>query len=166
MVSVRINGETARLDSEPDTPLLWVIRCERKLTGTKFGCGVGICGACTVLLNDQAVPACQLPVGTLDGARITTVEGLDSVEARALKDAWIAVDVVQCGYCQSAQLVAATALLMRHPRPDDKQINEAMKNIACRCGTFPRIRKAIHKAAESLGSVSIWNAHANARNRS
>ncbi|KVV04108.1 (2Fe-2S)-binding protein [Burkholderia ubonensis] len=150
MVSVRINGETAHVDSEPDTPLLWVIRCERKLTGTKFGCGVGICGACTVLLNDQAVPACQIPVGTLNGARITTVEGLDSAEARALKDAWLAVDVVQCGYCQSSQLVAATALLMRCPRPDDRQIDEAMKNIACRCGTFPRIREAIHKAVESL----------------
>lgn len=128
-----------------------MIRCDRKLTGTKFGCGVGICGACTVLLNDQVVPACQLPVGTLNGARITTIEGLDGVEARALKAAWIAVDVVQCGYCQSAQLIAATALLMRCPRPDDTQINDAMKNIACRCGTFPRIRKAIQAAAQALG---------------
>ncbi|TCW84339.1 isoquinoline 1-oxidoreductase [Burkholderia sp. SRS-46] len=151
MVSVRINGETARIRSEPDTPLLWVIRCERKLTGTKFGCGVGICGACTVLLNDQPVPACQIPVGTLDGAHVTTIEGLDSVEARALKDAWLACDVVQCGYCQSAQLVVAAALLSRCPHPDDRQIDDAMKDIACRCGTFPRLRKAIHLAAKSLG---------------
>jgi isoquinoline 1-oxidoreductase alpha subunit len=127
-----------------------VIRCERKLTGTKFGCGVGICGACTVLMNDQAVPSCQLPVGTLNGAHITTIEGLDSAEARALRAAWLDDDVVQCGYCQSAQLVAATALLSRCPRPDDSQIDDAMKSITCRCGTFTRIRKAIHKAATSL----------------
>ncbi len=128
-----------------------MIRCERKLTGTKFGCGIGVCGACTVLKNrDEAVQSCQIPVGTLNGAPVTTIEGLDSVEARALQAAWLADDVVQCGYCQSAQLVTATALLMQCPHPSDRQIDDAMKGIACRCGTFPRIRKAIHRAAAAL----------------
>lgn len=120
------------------------------MTGTKYGCGIGVCGACTVLLNGEAKPACQAPVKTLQDVSVTTIEGLDSAEARALKKAWIECDVVQCGYCQSAQLIAASALLAHNPHPDDCAINEAMKHIACRCGTFPRIRKAIHQAAESL----------------
>ena len=138
------------MHSAPDTPLLWALRCERKLTGTKFGCGVGVCGACTVLLDGMAEPSCQIPLATIHNAHVVTIEGLDSPEARALKKAWIECDVVQCGYCQSAQLIAATALLYCHRHPSDADIDDAMKGIACRCGTFPRIRKAIHQAAQSL----------------
>lgn len=153
MVPVRINGATVEIRSEPDTPLLWVLRCELRLTGTKFGCGIGVCGACTVLLNKDARPACQAPVGTLGQVQVTTIEGLegfDATVARALRDAWTEFDVVQCGYCQSAQLMAAAALLMRVRNPGDPEIDEAMKDIACRCGTFPRIRKAIKAAAKKL----------------
>ncbi|MFD1559884.1 (2Fe-2S)-binding protein [Paraburkholderia silviterrae] len=151
MVSVSINGRTVVLHSPADTPLLWALRCEHKLTGTKFGCGIGVCGACTVLLDNVAKPSCQTALSAIDNARVVTIEGLDSPEARALKKAWLEYDVVQCGYCQSAQLIAATALLYRHRHPTDADIDEAMKGIACRCGTFPRIRKAVHAAALSLG---------------
>ncbi|MCA3184985.1 MULTISPECIES: 2Fe-2S iron-sulfur cluster-binding protein [unclassified Cupriavidus] len=147
MVSVRLNGKTVDLKSAPDTPLLWALRCEQRLTGTKFGCGIGVCGACTVLLDNRATPSCQLPLKDLRGARITTIEGLQGPVARALRAAWIEFDVVQCGYCQSAQLIAAAALLTRCVAPTEAQIDTAMRDIACRCGTFPRIRKAIHKAA-------------------
>ncbi|MFM0557102.1 (2Fe-2S)-binding protein [Paraburkholderia sediminicola] len=150
MVSICVNGKTVVMHSSPDTPLLWVLRCEHKLTGTKFGCGIGVCGACTVLLDNNAKPACQIPISTIHNARVVTIEGLDSTEARALKKAWIECDVVQCGYCQSAQLIAATALLYCHRHPTDSDIDDAMNGIACRCGTFPRIRKAIHQAALSL----------------
>jgi isoquinoline 1-oxidoreductase subunit alpha len=150
MVSININGRTVIMHSAPDTPLLWALRCEHKLTGTKFGCGIGVCGACTVLLDNVAKQACQTPLATIHNARVVTIEGLDGPEARALKKAWIACDVVQCGYCQSAQLIAATALLYHIRHPADSDIDEAMKDIACRCGTFPRIRKAIHEAAQSL----------------
>ena len=152
MVSVRINGKTVVMHSAPETPLLWALRCELepKLTGTKFGCGIGVCGACTVLIDNIPFQACQIPICAIDKAEVVTIEGLDTPEARALKKAWIECDVVQCGYCQSAQLVAATALLYCHRHPADCDIDEAMKGIACRCGTFPRIRKAIHQAAQSL----------------
>ncbi|GJG98658.1 (2Fe-2S)-binding protein [Cupriavidus pauculus] len=147
MVSVRLNGKTVDLKSAPDTPLLWVLRCEQRLTGTKFGCGIGVCGACTVLLDNRAAQSCQLVLKDLRDARITTIEGLQGATAQALRAAWIEFDVVQCGYCQSAQLIAAAALLARCPAPTDAQIDAAMGDIACRCGTFPRIRKAIRKAA-------------------
>ncbi|MBK3821902.1 (2Fe-2S)-binding protein [Paraburkholderia aspalathi] len=150
MVSISVNGKTVVMHSAPDTPLLWVLRCEHQLTGTKFGCGIGVCGACTVLLDNTARPACQIPISTILKSRVVTIEGLDSTEARALKKAWIECDVVQCGYCQSAQLIAATALLYCHRHPTDSDVDEAMRDIACRCGTFPRIRKAIHQAARSL----------------
>lgn len=135
-----------------DTPLLWALRCEPELNlrGTKFGCGIGVCGACTVLVDKVAKQACQIPLCTIHQAHIVTIEGLESPEALALKKAWIECDVVQCGYCQSAQLVAATALLYSRRHPTDDDIDLAMKGIACRCGTFPRIRKAIHQAAQSL----------------
>jgi len=150
MVQLTINNKTVDIHSPPETPLLWVLRCERHLTGTKFGCGIGVCGACTVLMNGKAQQSCQLTVGSLHGARITTIEGLDGPVARALREAWIELDVVQCGYCQSAQLIAADALLSRCPAPTTAQINDAMRDIACRCGTFPRILKAIRRAADTL----------------
>jgi len=150
MVSVSINGKTVDLKSAPDTPLLWALRCEQRLTGTKFGCGIGVCGACTVLVGNRPAPACQLPLKDLRGARVTTIEGLKGPVAQALRAAWIEFDVVQCGYCQSAQLIAASALLSRCPAPKDAQIVEAMRDIACRCGTYPRIRQAILKAAGTL----------------
>jgi len=150
MVQVTLNGKTVTVNSAPDTPLLWVLRCELGLTGTKFGCGVGICGACTVLVGKEPKPACRELVKGINNARVTTIEGLDGPVADALRKAWIACDVVQCGYCQSAQLIAAAALLTRRRAPSDADINAAMKDIACRCGTFPRIRRAIHMAASAL----------------
>jgi isoquinoline 1-oxidoreductase subunit alpha len=129
-----------------------VLRCEHKLTGTKFGCGIGVCGACTVLFNDVATPSCQIPISKIRGGEIVTIEGLRSAEARALQRAWLDCDVVQCGYCQSAQLVAATALLQHCRHPSDCDIDDAMKNILCRCGTFPRMRRAIHQAARTLAA--------------
>lgn len=148
MGSLYINGRAVAVQAEPDMPLLWVLRCELGMTGTKFGCGVGICGACTVLLNDKPCLSCQTPLSSVNTQKITTIEGLQGVEAQALKAAWIDLDVVQCGYCQSAQLVAACALLKQKPHPTDADIDAAMNNIVCRCGTYPRVRAAIHQAAK------------------
>lgn len=150
MSSVMINGQQRNITSAPDTPLLWVLRCELKLTGTKFGCGIGVCGACTVLVDGAARQACQCPVKTLANSNVTTIEGLNSREAEALRAAWIERDVVQCGYCQSGQLVAATALLMCTQNPGEDEIKSALSNILCRCGTYPRILIAIKDAVRSL----------------
>jgi isoquinoline 1-oxidoreductase alpha subunit len=147
MLSLDINGAPTEVRSDPATPLLWVLRCELKLTGTKFGCGVGVCGACTVHVDGAAQVSCMRPVGALHGKRITTIEGLDGAEARALKAAWTRLDVVQCGYCQSAQLMAASALLRRNRRPGPADIDAAMTPVVCRCGTDPRIRQAIYEAS-------------------
>ncbi|MDR6472425.1 isoquinoline 1-oxidoreductase alpha subunit [Paraburkholderia graminis] len=148
MAALNINGRAVAVQVEPDMPLLWVLRCELGMTGTKFGCGVGICGACTVHLNDKACLSCQTPMSDLTTQKITTIEGLQGGEAQALKAAWIDLDVVQCGYCQSAQLMAACALLKQKPHPSDADIDTTMSNIVCRCGTYPRVRAAIHQAAK------------------
>ncbi|MDQ0627399.1 MULTISPECIES: (2Fe-2S)-binding protein [Paraburkholderia] len=148
MAALNINGRAVAVQVEPDMPLLWVLRCELGMTGTKFGCGVGICGACTVHLNDNARLSCRTPMSDLTTQKITTIEGLQGGEAQALKAAWIDLDVVQCGYCQSAQLMAACALLKQKPHPSDADIDAAMSNIVCRCGTYPRVRAAIHQAAK------------------
>jgi isoquinoline 1-oxidoreductase alpha subunit len=147
MGSLNINGRAVAVQAEPDMPLLWVLRCDLGMTGTKFGCGVGICGACTIHLDGKAGLACQTLMSSLHSQKITTIEGVQGAEAQALKAAWIDLDVVQCGYCQSAQLMAASALLKQKPTPSDKDINDAMSNVVCRCGTYPRIRAAIHEAA-------------------
>jgi isoquinoline 1-oxidoreductase subunit alpha len=146
MISLVVNGQHRSVDVEPDTPLLWVIREQLGLTGTKFGCGIALCGACTVHVDGQAVRSCSFPVGSAVGRRITTIEGLSTNRSHPLQKAWIDTQVPQCGYCQSGMLMAAAALLSENPRPTDADIDAAMTNI-CRCGTYERIRKAIHAAA-------------------
>ncbi|KQX86897.1 (2Fe-2S)-binding protein [Variovorax sp. Root473] len=149
--TLKINGRTATVSAEPDTPLLWVLRGEMKLVGTKFGCGKALCGACTVHLDGQAVRSCVTPLEAVAGREVTTIEGLQGREADALRQAWTEVDVVQCGYCQSGQLMSACALLKATPKPSDDQVSDAMRGNICRCGTYPRIRAAIHLAAKTVG---------------
>jgi isoquinoline 1-oxidoreductase alpha subunit len=146
-LTLLVNGRSQALDVATDTPLLWVLRDTLGLTGTKFGCGLSQCGACTVLLDGEPVRSCQLPVGEASGHRITTIEGLSAKGDHPLQKAWIAEEVPQCGYCQSGQLMAAVALLARKPRPTDADIDEAMRGMLCRCGTYNRIRKAIKVAS-------------------
>lgn len=148
MVRINVNGEFHELDVEPDTPLLWVLRDHLNLTGTKYGCGIAQCGACTVHLNGTPSRSCSIPVSGVQQVDIVTVEGLSSDRSHPVQKAWIDEDVPQCGYCQSGQIMAAVALLARNPNPSDKDIDSAMTNI-CRCGTYTRIRKAIHKVADS-----------------
>ena len=147
MLTLNINGKDIDVAAEPETPLLWVLRAELKLVGTKFGCGKALCGACTVHLDGAAARSCVLPVAAVAGRRITTVEGLAGAQADALRRAWLDIDVVQCGYCQSGQLMSACALLAQNPKPSDADIDTAMSGNICRCGTYPRIRAAIHAAA-------------------
>jgi isoquinoline 1-oxidoreductase subunit alpha len=147
--SLRVNGATHAVAVAAETPLLWVLRDALDLTGTKYGCGVGLCGACTVLLDGAAVRSCQIPAGQVGERRVTTIEGLAGGALHPLQEAWIAEDVAQCGYCQAGQLMSAAALLARHPRPTDDEIDEAMAGTVCRCGTYGRIRRAIHRAAEA-----------------
>ena len=147
MPLLRINGTTIDVKAEADTPLLWVLRGELKLTGTKYGCGIGFCGACTIHLKGAAVRSCTTPVSAAVGQAVTTIEGLAGREAEALRKAWLEIDVVQCGYCQTGQLMSACALLKDSPRPTDEQIDRAMEGNLCRCGTYQRIRAAIHRAA-------------------
>src|SRR2546426_8367593 len=146
MVSFNLNGKQVSARSEDSTPLLWVIRDELKLTGTKFGCGAALCGACTVHVNGKAVRSCVTPLSSVKGARVTTIEGLSPTSSHPLQKAWIAEEVPQCGYCQSGQIMAAAALLAKTPKPTDDDIDTNMTNI-CRCGTYQRIRSAIHRAA-------------------
>ena len=146
MIKLTVNGKTHDLDVEDDTPLLWVIRDEVGLTGTKFGCGVGACGACTVLLEDEPTRSCVLPMSSVAGRSITTIEGLSADKSHPVQMAWIAESVPQCGYCQSGMILTAAALLKRKTQPTDTEIDSAMTNI-CRCGTYDRVRKAIHRAA-------------------
>jgi isoquinoline 1-oxidoreductase alpha subunit len=146
MIAVTINGQRHELDIEPETPLLWVLRDELGLTGTKYGCGIAECGACTVHLNGEAVRSCQVQLSDADGASITTIEGLSSDGSHPVQRAWIEQDVPQCGYCQSGQIMAAVALLKSKPDPTDADIDETVTNI-CRCGTYQRIRAAIHRAS-------------------
>jgi len=150
--TIQINGQPREVQATPETPLLWVLRGELQLTGTKFGCGMALCGACTVQLDGAPVRACRTPLSAVGGRAVTTIEGLQGREIGALRAAWTAVDVVQCGYCQSGQLLAAAALLKATPRPSDAQIDAAMDGNLCRCGTYPRIRIAIHQAAEQLAA--------------
>ena len=147
-IKLTINGKVQTVTADPDMPLLWALRDILGMTGTKFGCGAAFCGACTVHLDGDPIRACQTPVGSIGTGRITTIEGLAADPmGRRLQDAWVALDVPQCGYCQAGQLMAAAALLRSTPRPDDAQIDAAMAGNLCRCGTYPRIRAAIHQAA-------------------
>jgi isoquinoline 1-oxidoreductase alpha subunit len=151
MISLSVNGQTHELDVEPETPLLWVLREQLGLTGTKFGCGIGACGACTVHVGGSAVRSCSFPVSAAQGLHITTIEGLSSDRSHPLQKAWIAEQVPQCGYCQSGMIMAAAALLANTPAPSDAQIGQAMTNI-CRCGTYHRVKRAIRRAATGVGS--------------
>ncbi|CAG4882447.1 Isoquinoline 1-oxidoreductase subunit alpha [Georgfuchsia toluolica] len=150
MVTLDVNGTRHRMDIDPDTPLLWVLRDELRLTGTKYGCGIASCGACTVHVDGVPMRACVTPVSAVAGKRITTVEGLRTKAAKAVQSAWEKLDVVQCGYCQSGQIMAAVALLASNPRPTDAEIDFAMSGNLCRCATYLRIRAAIHEAARAL----------------
>ncbi len=150
--SLTVNGKPATVDVNPAMPLLWVLRDTLGLTGTKFGCGHALCGACTVHLNGDATRSCVTPVSEAAGKKITTIEGLSSDRSHPLQKAWIAVDVPQCGYCQSGQIMTAAALLKEKPSPTDEDIDAAMSGLLCRCGTYQRIRRAIHLAAQEGGS--------------
>jgi isoquinoline 1-oxidoreductase alpha subunit len=150
MISLTINGKTQNVDAEPNTPLLWVIRDTVGLTGTKFGCGMQLCGACTVHLDGEPVRSCGTPVSAAVGKKITTIEAIGGTPVgKKVQAAWRELDVPQCGYCQSGQIMSATALLAAKPNPTDADIDRAMNGNICRCGTYPRIRAAIHKAAGS-----------------
>jgi isoquinoline 1-oxidoreductase alpha subunit len=149
LLSLTINGKTHEVDADPDMPLLWVLRDLIGLTGTKYGCGAALCGACTVHIDGEPTRSCVLPVGDVGDARVTTIEGLGGKAGQAVQAAWQALDVVQCGYCQSGQVMAAAALLASNARPDDAVIDAAMTNI-CRCATYQRIRAAVHEAARRM----------------
>jgi isoquinoline 1-oxidoreductase alpha subunit len=148
--TLKINGQAHSVDIDPNTPLLWAIRDGAGLTGTKYGCGVAQCGACTVYVDGQTVRSCSMPVSAIGTSEITTIEGLDSKEGKAVQTAWVAHDVPQCGYCQSGQIMSASALLNLNPTPSDHDIDLAMNGNICRCATYVRIRAAIHSAAKSL----------------
>jgi isoquinoline 1-oxidoreductase subunit alpha len=147
-VKLNVNDVVRTVDVPPDTPLLWVLRDVLDLKGAKYGCGIGVCGACTVLVDGKAVRSCLTHVGSVAGQAIKTIEGLSEDAMHPVQQAWEAVDVAQCGYCQSGQIMAATALLSRTPNPTDEDIDAAMSGNLCRCGTYPRIRQAIHQAAD------------------
>ncbi|MBI4791212.1 MAG: (2Fe-2S)-binding protein [Deltaproteobacteria bacterium] len=149
MISLNINNKNYQVEVEADVPLLWVIREHVQLTGTKFGCGIGECGACTVQIDGEAMPSCQITAKEAEGRKITTIEGLG--EGHPVQLAWIEEDVPQCGYCQSGQILQAVSLLAANPRPTDADIDAAMNGNTCRCGTYPRIRRAIHRAAGKPG---------------
>ena len=153
MARLTINGTARDVDAEPDTPLLWVIREQLGLTGTKYGCGVAQCGACTVHINGELRRSCSIRLGDVQPAdRIVTIEGLSATTSHPVQKAWAALDVPQCGYCQSGQIMAAAALLEKNPKPTDAEIDEAMTNI-CRCGTYQRVRAAVHMAADGLSKL-------------
>jgi len=147
LISFIVNRRQVNVDVEPSTPLLWVLRDELNLTGTKYGCGMALCGACTVHIDGQAVRSCVAPVSRAAGRQVTTIEGLSADLSDPLQRAWIEIDVPQCGYCQSGQIMSAAVLLREKSRPTDEDIDKAMTGNICRCGTYPRIRKAIHRAA-------------------
>jgi aerobic-type carbon monoxide dehydrogenase small subunit (CoxS/CutS family) len=152
MITLIVNGKTRTADVDPQTPLLWVLRDELELTGTKFGCGIAQCGACTVHVEGAAVRSCSMPVSAAAGKRITTIEGLSKASDHPVQRAWLAEDAPQCGYCQSGQIMAAAAFLAKNPSPTDADIDKGVTNI-CRCGTYPRIRKAIHRAAAMMAGA-------------
>jgi isoquinoline 1-oxidoreductase alpha subunit len=151
-VSLNVNDQSRELDVDPETPLLWVIREDLGLTGTKYGCGIAQCGACTVHVDGEPLRSCSAPVGALAGRKVTTIEGLSSRAAKAVQKAWVDLDVVQCGYCQSGQIMSAAALLEKVPKPSDLDIDHAMAGNICRCATYHRIRAAIHAAAAQLSA--------------
>ena len=150
MATLHVNGRALQVPAEPDTPLLWVLRDELGLTGTKYGCGVAQCGSCTVHLDGQAVRSCVMPAAAVGDRQVTTIEGVAGKVARAVQEAWNRLDVVQCGYCQSGQIMSAVALLTEVPKPTDADIDAAMTGNLCRCATYLRIRAAIHEAARTL----------------
>jgi isoquinoline 1-oxidoreductase alpha subunit len=150
MTLIFVNERTIDVDAAPETPLLWVLRDHLAMTGTKYGCGMALCGACTVHIDGVATRSCVLPFSAVAGKRVTTIEGLSTDRSHAVQRAWIELDVPQCGYCQSGQIMSAAALLAVKPKPSDAEIDAAMAGNLCRCGTYPRIRKAIHRAAELL----------------
>jgi isoquinoline 1-oxidoreductase alpha subunit len=151
MITLNINGQAQRVEAEPDTPLLWVLRDTLQMTGTKYGCGMALCGACTVHMDGQAVRSCSTPVSAAAGKKVVTIEAVGRARVgQAVQDAWRRLDVVQCGYCQSGQIMSAVALLESNPRPSDADIDAAMGGNVCRCATYVRIRAAIHQAAQAL----------------
>ena len=150
MISLNVNGKDFQLDVDPDTPLLWVIREHLGLTGTKYSCGIGECGACTVHMDGEPVASCTISVKDAAMKNITTIEGLTGPVAKALHNAWTEEDAVQCGYCQPGQIMTATALLKSNPDPSDKDINQAMSGVLCRCGAYSEIRRAIHRASKGI----------------
>jgi len=149
-MELKVNGKTVNVDLPSDTPILWALRDELNLTGTKYGCGMALCGACTIHLDGTPIRACITPISMAEGRNVTTIEGLQSSVAQAVQAAWTELSVPQCGYCQSGQIMAATALLETNKKPTDSQIDEAMSGNICRCGTYPRIRAAIHGVAKQL----------------
>jgi aerobic-type carbon monoxide dehydrogenase small subunit (CoxS/CutS family) len=151
MIRLNVNGKDHALDINPDTPLLWALREDLGLTGTKYGCGIAFCGACTVHINGSAVRSCVTPVSSVEGKKIVTIEGLAGASGKlpAVQRAWIEEDVVQCGYCQPGQIMAAAALLAARPKPTDSEIDRALSGNICRCGTYQRIRAAVHRAAKA-----------------
>lgn len=150
MIEFKLNRKTVAFDGDPETPLLWVIRDSQQLTGTKYGCGIAQCGACTVHLGSSTLRSCVTPVSSMAGMDITSIEGLDGPEAKAIQSAWMHIDVPQCGYCQSGQVMSAVSLLKMNPNPTDDEIDHAMTGNICRCATYQRIRQAIHDAATAL----------------
>jgi isoquinoline 1-oxidoreductase subunit alpha len=152
MASINVNDRVVDVDAAPDTPLLWVLRDHLAMTGTKYGCGMALCGACTVHVEGVATRSCVLPLRSVEGKRITTIEGLSKHSALAVQRAWIELDVPQCGYCQSGQIMSAAALLESTPRPSDADIDAAMAGNICRCGTYSRIRRAIHRASQLMSA--------------
>ncbi len=152
VVSLNVNGHAHKVEADSETPLLWVIRDDIGLTGTKFGCGVAQCGACTVHIDGQPARSCVTPAAAVHGRKVTTIEGLQSKAAKAVQKVWVDMDVVQCGYCQSGQIMSATALLEQNPKPSDTDIDQAMAGNICRCATYVRIRAAIHAAAGQLSA--------------
>jgi isoquinoline 1-oxidoreductase alpha subunit len=151
-VSLNVNGEIREVDVDPATPLLWVLREDLGLTGTKYGCGIAQCGACTVHVDGESLRSCSAPVRAVAGRKLTTIEGISSRAGKAVQKAWVDLDVVQCGYCQSGQIMSATALLEKKPKPTDDDIDHAMAGNICRCATYHRIRAAIHAAAKQLSA--------------
>jgi isoquinoline 1-oxidoreductase alpha subunit len=153
MITLHVNGQAHSIDVPPDVPLLWVLREELGLTGTKYGCGMALCGACTVHVDDEPVRACVVRVGEADGKRVTTIEGLGSgANLHPVQRAWVEENVPQCGYCQSGQIMSTVALLRARPKPTDRDIDAALSANLCRCGTYQRVRRAVHRAADLLGA--------------
>ena len=159
-IQFHVNGKPQTVNVNPGMPLLWVLRDTLGMTGTKFGCGMALCGACTVHINGEPARSCVTPISSVEGKEITTIEGLSSDRSHPVQQAWIEIDVPQCGYCQSGQIMSASGLLAKHPHPTDAQIDEAMTGNICRCGTYQRIREAIHRAAEIHSALNRHKAPA------